>query len=281
MLDINIKKKYNHFTLDCSMKVNQGYITGIIGQNGAGKTTTLKAILKLISIDEGYIRLFDHDKLTNEDKQKIGVVLSNSGFCERFKISDIISILENLYQNFDKDEFIKQCHIFQLPFDKKIKEFSNGMKAKLKIIIAMTHHAKLLILDEPTAGLDAIARDEVLSLLRDYMEKNDDCSILISSHISSDLENLCDELYMIDDGKIILHEETDVLLNQYAILKVNEDQYNELDRQYLLKRIKQNYGYDCLTNQKQYYFDNYPHIVIENNNIDELIMMMIRGENIC
>ena len=113
------------------------------------------------------------------------------------------------------------------------------------------------------------------------MEKNDDCSILISSHISSDLENLCDELYMIDDGKIILHEETDVLLNQYAILKVNEDQYNELDRQYLLKRIKQNYGYDCLTNQKQYYFDNYPHIVIENNNIDELIMMMIRGENIC
>ena len=281
MLDINIKKKYNHFTLDCSMKVNQGYITGIIGQNGAGKTTTLKAILNLISIDEGYIRLFDHDKLTNEDKQKIGVVLSNSGFCERFKISDIISILENLYQDFDKDEFIKQCHIFQLPFDKKIKEFSNGMKAKLKIIIAMTHHAKLLILDEPTAGLDAISRDEVLSLLRDYMEKNDDCSILISSHISSDLENLCDELYMIDDGKIILHEETDVLLNQYAILKVNEDQYNELDRQYLLKRIKQNYGYDCLTNQKQYYFDNYPHIVIENNNIDELIMMMIRGENIC
>lgn len=281
MLDINIKKKYNHFTLDCSMKVNQGYITGIIGQNGAGKTTTLKAILNLISIDEGYIRLFDHDKLTNEDKQKIGVVLSNSGFCERFKISDIISILENLYQDFDKDEFIKQCHIFQLPFDKKIKEFSNGMKAKLKIIIAMTHHAKLLILDEPTAGLDAIARDEVLSLLRDYMEKNDDCSILISSHISSDLENLCDELYMIDDGKIILHEETDVLLNQYGILKVNEDQYNELDRQYLLKRIKQNYGYDCLTNQKQYYFDNYPHIVIENNNIDELIMMMIRGENIC
>lgn len=132
-------------------------------------------------------------------------------------------------------------------------------------------------MDEPTAGLDVIARDELLDLLRSFMEQDEERSILISSHISSDLESLCDDLYMIHDGKIVLHEDTDVLLSDYALLKVNAEQYETLEKQYILKVKKESFGYCCLTDQKQFYLDNYPQIVIENGTIDNVITMMIRG----
>lgn len=129
-------------------------------------------------------------------------------------------------------------------------------------------------MDEPTVGLDVVARDEVLTMLREYMEKNENSAILISSHISSDLENLCDDLYMIHNGKIILHEDTDVLLADYAVLKVSEDAYGKIERQYILKTKNEPYGYSCLTNQKQFYLENYPNIAVENGRIDDLIVMM-------
>ena len=172
---------------------------------------------------------------------------------------------------------MKQTQKFQLPPDKKIKDFSTGMKAKLKVLVAISHDAKLLILDEPTAGLDVIARDEVLEMLREFMEKDEKRSILISSHISSDLETLCDDLYIIHDGKIILHEDTDVLLSDYALLKVDNEQYNKLDKQFIIRSKIEPYGHSCLTNQKQYYMENYPKIAIEKGTIDEVLTMMIRG----
>ncbi len=182
--------------------------------------------------------------------------------------------MENLYKNFDKSFFLEQVEKFQLPCDKKIKDFSTGMKAKVKVLTAISHHAKLLILDEPTAGLDVIARDELLELLRDFMAKEEGNSILISSHISSDLESICDDLYMIHQGTIILHEDTDVLLSDYALLKVDDEAYAGLDKQYLLRSKKESYGYSCLTNQKQYYAENYPQIAIEKGTIDEVITMI-------
>ena len=199
----------------------------------------------------------------------MGVVLSDSGFSGYLTINDIIPIIDNLYQNFDKSFFIEQVKKFQLPRNKRIKDFSTGMKAKVKVLVAVSHNAKLLILDEPTAGLDVIARDELL--------QNEDCAIIISSHISSDLETLCDDLYMIHQGKVIMHEDTDVLLSDYALLKVDEEEYSKLDRQYILRTKKESYGYSCLTNQKQYYAENYPQMAIEKGNIDEVITMMIRG----
>ena len=183
-----------------------------------------------------------------------------------------------MYHKFDKYFFLEQVKKYNLPLNKKIKEFSTGMKAKLKVLVAISHHAKLLILDEPTAGLDVIARDELLELLREFMEKEEYRAILISSHISSDLETLCDDLYMIHDGKIILHEDTDVLLGDYALLKLDDTQYHTLDKQYLLRSKKESFGYSCLTDQKQYYIENYPNITIEKGTIDAVITMMIRGE---
>ena len=182
-----------------------------------------------------------------------------------------------MYEKFDKNDFIKKCKNFSLPLDKRIKDFSTGMKRKLQVLAAVSHEAEVLILDEPTAGLDVVARDELLNLLREYMEKGDR-SVLISSHISADLEGFCDDIYMIDDGKIVMHEETDVLLSDYALLKVTNQQYQTLDKKYILRYRKENYGYSCLTNQKQFYLENYPDVTLEKGNIDEVIMMMIRGE---
>ena len=274
----HLKKNYASFSLDCSLEVKPGYVTGLIGQNGAGKSTTFKAILGLIQCDGGSIEIFGQSTLNEEDKQLLGVVLSDSGFSGYLTISDIIPILENLYKRFDKSFFLRMVNQFELPKNKKIKEFSTGMKAKLKIIVAMSHQAQLLILDEPTAGLDVIARDELLDMMRDYMTEDDQRAILISSHISSDLETLCDDVYMIHDGQVIMHEETDVLLSEYALLKVDDQQFEQLDKAYILKYKKESYGYSCLTHQKQYYRENYPNIVLENSHIDDVMTMMIRGE---
>lgn len=276
----HLKKNYDNFSLDCSLEVMQGCVTGLIGQNGAGKSTTFKAILGLISIGGGKVTILGKDlqRFTPEDKENLGVVLSDSGFSGYLTIKDIVPVLKKMYRNFDDSFFMEQVNRVQLPFNKKIKDFSTGMKAKLKVLVAISHNAKLLILDEPTAGLDVIARDELLEMLREFMEKDEERSILISSHISSDLETLCDDLYMIHEVTIILHEDTDVLLSDYALLKVEAEQYSKLDKQFILRSKKETYGYSCLTNQKQYYMDNYPKIAVEKGTIDEVITMMIRGQ---
>lgn len=278
----HLKKNYGSFSLDCSLEVGRGCVTGLIGRNGAGKSTTFKAVLGLISFESGTVNILGKDinDLDNMDKQELGVVLSDSGFSGYLTINDIIPVLKNLYKKFDKVFFMEQLEKLQLPLNKKIKNFSTGMKAKLKVLVAVSHNAKLLILDEPTAGLDVIARDELLELLREFMEEDEERSILISSHISSDLEGLCDDIYMIDNGRIIMHEDTDILLSGYALIKAGAEQYKDLDKQYILRVKKEGYGYNCLTNQRQYYIDNYPGLAIEKGSIDEVITMMAKGESL-
>lgn len=278
----NLQKQYGSFQLNCTLEVPPGRITGLIGQNGAGKSTTFKAALGLIRPDHGSITLLGKDLslITAQDKTALGVVLSDSGFSGYLTIQDICAVLQQLYPDFDHTFFMEQINRFQLPCSKKIKEFSTGMKAKLKVIAALSHHARLLILDEPTAGLDVIARDEILDLLRDFMEQDENRSILISSHISGDLESLCDDLYMIHDGHIVLHEDTDILLSEYALLKANPEQYRQLDQRYILCTHKESYGFCCLTDQKQYYLENYPQLAVEKSTIDAVITMMIRGNTL-
>ena len=276
-----VKKQYKDFELDCSMEIKEGWITGLVGQNGAGKSTAFKAMLGLIRSDSGKIEILGKtpELLGKEEREQIGVVMAGSGFNGYLSINDLIPIFDAMYQKFDKAWFLKECEKFKLPLKKKIKEFSTGMNRKLQILAALSHDAKLLILDEPTAGLDVVAREQILNMLREYMEMPGR-SILISSHISSDLEGFCDDLYMIDNGKIVLHEETDRLLDEYGVLKVSKEQYQELDHTYILKKHKDTFGYRCLTDQKQFYQENYPGIVIEKGNIDELITIMIQGEKI-
>ena len=272
----NVIKQYDKFRLECTMEVPVGQVTGLIGRNGAGKSTAFKSILGLIRTDGGTIEVFGKNvnDLTTKDKEQIGVVLADSGFSGYLTIKDLIPMLNAMYTDFSKEKFMKDCERMELPLNKKIKDFSTGMKRKLQILAALSHNAKLLVLDEPTAGLDVIARDELLNLLREYVEDGER-SVIISSHISSDLEGLCDDVYMIENGKIILHEETDVLLSEYGLIKATNEQFDKMDQSYVLKVKKEKFGVSCLTNQKQFYQDNYPELVIERGSIDEVITMMI------
>ena len=276
----SVKKNYKDFTLDCTLEIKPGYVTGLVGRNGAGKTTAFKSVLGLISVDGGEIEIFGKklSDFKSKDKEKIGVLLSDSGFSGELKVKDIIPVLSAVYSQFDKEDLLKKCKQMKLPLDKKIKEFSTGMKARLKLIIAITHNADLLILDEPTAGMDVMARESIIDMLREYMEQGER-AILISSHISGDLEGLCDDIYMIDNGKIILHQDTDVILSSYGILKLRDEEYRKLDKSHILKIKKENFGISCLTDEKQFYLDNYPGIVVERGGIDSVITMMIGGEN--
>ncbi|MDD2980648.1 MAG: ABC transporter ATP-binding protein [Hespellia sp.] len=274
----NLQKNYSAFHLNCSLEVREGMITGLIGANGAGKTTLFKSILGLISIEGGEVSVLGTDSagLGRAEKEQLGVVLTESGFSGYLTVKKIVPILASLYSRFDRSEFLSQCRHFQLPMDKMIKDFSTGMRAKLNVLIAMSHDAKLLILDEPTSGLDVLAREELLDMMRNYMEEPGR-AILISSHISSDLEGLCDNLYMIHEGKIVFHEDTDVLLDEYGVLKLTKEQYDGMDKEHLLYRREESFGVACLTDRKQFFLDNYPQLVVEKGKIDDLLLMVEKG----
>ncbi|MCM1252487.1 MAG: ABC transporter ATP-binding protein [Clostridium sp.] len=277
----NVQKSYGDFKLNCSMQVDEGYITGVIGANGAGKSTTFKAILGLIQTDGGTVEILGKDgkNLTGADRQQIGTVLSESTFNGVLTIKDAAVVMKAMYANFHKEDFFQKCEKYGLPLQKPIKEFSTGMQAKFKLLLAMSYDAKLLILDEPTAGLDAVVRSELLDEMREYMSAGDR-AILVSSHISSDLEGLCDDLYFLQDGKVLFHEDMDVILSDYAVLKVNEEQYRALDKSHISYRKKEAFGYELLTKQKQFYRDNYPDIVMEKGNIDDVMLIVTKGEKI-
>ena len=282
MLEIKgVKKSYGEFQLDCSLNVEKGRITGLVGENGAGKSTLFKTVLGLISYDAGEIKILGktQEELSEKEKEKeeLGVVLAEAGFTGYLKGKDVEAVLARLYPKFEAEKFHQMCEEYQIPLNKFIKEYSTGMKAKLNLIIALTHQADFLMLDEPTAGLDVGAREEMLDILRTYMEEEPERSILISSHISSDLEHLCDDIYVIHKGKIVLHEEMDRILEKYAMLKVSEEQYQALDKNYILKERKENFGIACLTNEKQYYTENYPEIVVESGSLDQVILMLTGG----
>lgn len=274
-----VQKQYKDFSLNCSIQVEEGCVTGIIGANGAGKSTTFKAILGLIQTDGGTVEILGKNQrnVTVRDKEEIGVVLSENTFSSMLTIKDVIAVMKAMYRKFDRELFLEKCERYGLPLDKQIKDFSTGMKAKFKLLIAMSYDARLLILDEPTVGLDSVTRGELLDEMREFMNREGK-AILISSHISSDLEGLCDDLYFIQDGKILFHEDTDVILSEYAMLKVSEEQYRMIDKSYILYRKKESFGYELLTKEKQYYLDNYRGIVAEKGNIDDVMLLVTKGE---
>ena len=275
----SVQKQYKDFKLNCSLQVEEGCVTGLIGANGAGKSTLFKAILGLIQTDGGSIEILGKNQKvqTISDKEEIGVVLAENTFSCMLTVKDIVAMMQAMYHRFNKEQFLKKCEKYQLPLDKQLKEFSTGMKAKLKLLVAMSYDAKLLLLDEPTVGLDSVIRSELLDEMREFMNQEGK-AILISSHISSDLEGLCDDFYFIQNGSIVLHEDTDVLLSDYATLKVSKEQYDKIDKEYILYRKEEAFGYQLLTKEKQYYMDNYRDLVAERGSIDDLMLLVTKGE---
>lgn len=275
----NVCKNYKDFEMNCSMEIKRGMVTGLIGRNGAGKTTVFKALLGLIKTDSGSIfyKGEERNSLGATEREHIGVVLAESFISAYLNAKDVCDILAKVYSTFDRQKFETYCRRFDIPMKKRIKEFSTGMKAKLKLISALCHETELLVLDEPTAGLDVVARDELISLLREYM-LDENHSIIVSSHISSDLEGLCDDIYMIDNGEVILHEDTDTLLGEYGIIKVSAEDYRTMNKDHILYVKQENFGYRLLTDCRSFYMDNYPTLVIEKSGIDDIILIIISGQ---
>ena len=228
---INLNKAYKGFALkNINLSLPKGYIMGFVGANGAGKSTTMGCLLGMIKPDSGIIKIFDKNikNLTAADKEKIGVVMDGCPFAEVLNIKDIRRIVSSIYRTFDKAKFDSLVSRFSLPENKPVKDFSTGMRAKLNIAVALSHNAQLLVLDEATSGLDPVVRDEILDILQDFV-CDENRSILISSHITSDLEKICDYIAFIKNGQIVFVENKDDLKEKYALIHCTKQQFESVD----------------------------------------------------
>ncbi len=234
----HLHKRYDDFSLqDVSFTLPSGCIMGFIGENGAGKTTTIKLILDLIHRDSGEIEVLSQSNQKNFESVKghIGVVLDESCFPEALNALAINSIMKSIYKTWDEQRFFALCKRFSLPNQKPVKDYSRGMKMKIGIAAALSHNAKLLILDEATSGLDPIVRDEILDLLLDFIQ-DETHAVFLSSHILSDLEKICDYIAFIHQGKLLFCEEKDVLRDTYGIVKGSIDAISQLSESTVAKR---------------------------------------------
>ena len=276
----NLSKKYKGFELkNVNIKLPKGMIMGFIGENGAGKTTTIKSILNIINRDSGEIKIFGLDNKENERKIKedIGVVLDDSFLSEYLNPSDINKIMKNIYKNWDEKLYFKYIEDFKLPKEKISKEYSSGMKMKLKIAVALAHHPKLLILDEPTSGLDPVARNEILDIFQEFIQ-DEDHGIFVSSHITSDLEHIADYITFINNGEIIFTKTRDELLENYGIVKCSEEQFKKIDKKDYIKYKKNRYEYDVLIEDKYEFKKKYDISVIDKTSLEDIMLIYIKGE---
>ena len=280
VIEINeLIKEYSSFKLgEINLNIPNGSIIGLIGENGAGKTTLIKSILNIIKINKGSIRIFgkDSNKYESLIKEDIGVVLDNVFFPELLTPKDISTCMKNIFLKWDNDLFNKYINDFGLSLNQKIKEMSKGMRKKLEIATALSHHPKLLILDEPTSGLDPVVRNEILDIFLEFIE-NDENTILFSTHITSDLEHIADEIIFIDKGKVIIEENKKELLNTYGILKTNEKKFKEIKKEDIISYKKVKEIYEILVKNKTKISKKY-NCKLDKITLEELMVLMIKGE---
>lgn len=272
----NVSKAYKKFSLNnISFSVPSGCVVGLIGENGAGKSTLIKMILGSITPDSGDISVFG--KRMNEQslhlKDDIGVVLDEPFFPANFNMKEINKVMSGIYTKWDENKFFSYAERFNLPFDKKYSKLSRGMKMKVSIASALSHCAKLLVLDEPTGGLDPIVRDEILDIFNEFtLDENH--SILISSHIVSDLEKICDYIAFIHNGELVFFEAKDILEEKYAIASVSLDDLPAIPQGEILGVQKNAYGAKVLVKK-----DNInPAIPLIKAGIEDVIVFMVRGD---
>ena len=276
-----LTKKYSSvFTLgEINLTIPKGEIIGLIGENGAGKTTLIKSILGIINPSSGSVKIFDKDLTTNEleIKENIGVVLDNMFFPEIMNAHDIEISMQGIFKNWDSSLFHKYLTDFNLPENQPLKLLSKGMRKKLEIAVALSHHPKLLILDEPTSGLDPVVRNEILDIFLNFIQ-DEEHTILLSTHITSDLEHIADEIIFIDKGKVVLNKNRDELLDNYGIMKCNLDEFSKIDELDIVSYKKNKYNYDILVDNRFKMSKKYKDFVIDKITLEELMVLIIKGE---
>ena len=276
----NLNKKYEGFELkNISFEIPEGSIVGLIGENGAGKTTTIKSILNIIN-SEGEIQVLGKDIKQNEKeiKSKLGVVLDDSFLSEYLTPKKINSIMKDFYNTWDKKLFEKYIKIFKLPENKMIKDFSSGMKMKLKIATAISHKPQILILDEPTSGLDPIVRNEILDIFRQFIAEDETRSILVSTHITTDLEHISDYIMFIKNGEITLNLPTSEILENYGIVKCDEKDFSKISKEDYEYYRKEKYQYEVLVKNKKMIKSKYGISTIDKASIEDIMLFYIKGE---
>ena len=276
----NVSKKYKDFELkNITFNVPQGCVVGLIGENGAGKTTTIKSILN-ITKSEGTVKIFGKDSKKNEKviKEEIGVVLDDSYLSDYLTPKQINSIMKDVYKTWDENKYLSLLKQFNLPINKLTKEFSSGMKMKLKIATAISHNPKLLILDEPTSGLDPVVRNEILDIFRKYIEEDETRSILLSTHITTDLEHISDYIVFIEKGKIVFNLPTNELLENYGIIKCSKEDFLKINEKDYIKYKKGKYQYEVLTGDKNIIRSKYNITTIDKPSIEDIMLFYVKGE---
>lgn len=281
MIEIkNLTKKYPGFTLGgINLTLPKGAIMGFIGENGAGKSTTIKTMLNIIPKDKGEVNLLGKNIETSEKriKQEIGVVLDDSFLSDYLNLEDIHKIMKQFYQNWDKNLFDNYSKQFNLPKGKKIKEYSTGMKMKLKIATALSHHPQLLILDEPTSGLDPVIRSEILDIFRDFIQ-DEEHSIFLSSHITSDLEHIADYITFIHQGKIMLSKSREELLEQYGVARCSQKDFETINPSDYLHYKKNRYQIDVLVENRTQFKKKYQQLCIDKPSLEDIMLLSIKGD---
>lgn len=278
----NLCKVYKNsdFSLNnVSFKIPKGSIMGFVGKNGAGKSTTIHSILNIIHKDQGVVQFFDHEMTDDSTslRNDIGVVFDSINFHGELTAKMLEKVLSEIYGNWEKELFFSYLEKFKIPSNQKIKTFSRGMTMKLSISVALSHKAKFLILDEATAGLDPVVREEILDVFLNFVEDENN-AVLLSSHISSDLEKIADYITMIDGGKIVLCENKDTLIYNYGIARMKQDDFDRLESSEYLSYRKRGLQIEVLVVDKVKFLKKYPHVVLDGANIDEILLLITKGE---
>ena len=276
----NLSKKYDSFELNnINFTVPKGSIVGFVGENGAGKTTTIKSILNITNAS-GDIRILGKNikQYEKEIKQNIGVVLDDSFLSDYLTAKQINLIMKDIYKEWNENKYINYLKQFNLPTNKLLKDYSSGMKMKLKIATAISHNPKLLILDEPTSGLDPVVRNEILDIFRSYIEEDETRSIFISTHITTDLEHISDYIVFIEKGEIIFNIPTAELLENYGIIKCSKEEFLNIDKQDYIRFKKEKYQDEVLTDNKENIIRKYNITTIDKPSIEDIMLLYVKGE---
>lgn len=273
-----LTKHYPDFTLDhVSFQVPAGSIVGFIGENGAGKTTTMKALLDLIHPEEGEIRLLGcaNGACEKELKEEIGVVLDASYFPDNLNVPHINRIMRQMYRNWETQKFLDYCRRFHLPENKMVKEFSRGMKMKLSIAVALSHQTRLLILDEATSGLDPIVRSEILDIFLEFIQEEDH-TVFLSSHITSDIEKIADYILLIHEGRILFYEEKDALLYEYGIARCSEEQFARLSTEQIAGVRRNRFEVEALVKNREGLKEQFPDLIVDPVTIEDILLYLVK-----